>query len=552
MRARRAPAAAEHALLVVVAVADVAAIADRNVLVGPTRAVGVGARGLVLLVQVREHLLSLPFAPAELLLAGVGQPRGSRREQIHQRDSLSARRLRRPRGPFIGSLERVGFRRPPPRVADLAEVRGAVPPTVHLGQRSPVEQPVNLGIRGFRRRDDASANVVSRVRLVRLCFGHHPARAVREHLGELGRSPRLRRLPALGASSSLALSAAALLAANVFHHEALDGQLGLGHGDDLLLHRLGGDELVHGDFPRLTHPVRPGLRLRVDERVKVRVVEHDSIRGRQVDALPARAGGDQEEERVRPRGVKVGDDALAVRQRRAAVYATVHGPDRSVPRIRRRLVGDDESDARGPEPVLEQVEHAGHLAEEQDAMPALPQLRQQLGEQLHLAAGAPQERRLEGIIGGGGRARSSLPAKPALGFSLLGNLLREAALPRRPKGVLLGADEQKRVIANLLQFLEHVEQAGPLPGVSALVESLVVPRQHIRVHLPLKRRQLARNLRLSHLRQTPEHVALEPAKHALAEQPVQALELRVDRLRLVVAVPRRGVSPLALALARRR
>ena len=163
----------------------------------------------------------------------------------------------------------------PPLASPISPRYAAPSPTaVHLGQRSPVEQPVNLGIRGFRRRDDASANVVSRVRLVRLC--RPSARARRARAPPRAQAARLlRRLPAR-LLLRLPFPPPPSSPRTSFTTRPRRWPAPLGHGDDLLLHRLGGDELVHGDFPRLTHPVRPGLRLRVDERVKVRVVEHDS------------------------------------------------------------------------------------------------------------------------------------------------------------------------------------------------------------------------------------------------------------------------------------
>ena len=55
------------------------------------------------------------------------------------------------------------------------------------------------------------------------------------------------------------------------------------------------------------------------------------------------------------------------------------------------------------------------------------------------------------------------------------------------------------MVAHFLQLLQDVQQTGLLPGVSALVESLVVTGEDVGVHFTLNGRQLARHLNLSHL-----------------------------------------------------
>ena len=97
-----------------------------------------------------------------------------------------------------------------------------------------------------------------------------------ENLRELGAATRLSRL---FAHRRLLGGVGVLL---VFNHQTLNREFGLGHGHDPFLHRPGGDELVHGNFARLAHPVRPRLRLQVDERVEIGIVKDDGVGGGEV------------------------------------------------------------------------------------------------------------------------------------------------------------------------------------------------------------------------------------------------------------------------------
>ena len=192
VRARRAPAAAEHALLVVVAVADVAAMSDGRVLVGAARAVGVGARGFeVLLVQVREHLVSLPFAPAELLLApsanleALDASRSTSATpfppaaSVDPRDPSSAPSSGAPSTPDVASpiSPRYAAPSPPPSTSGSEALSSSLLISASVGSAAAMTR-----LRTSSRL--LSASSVSAPAIT-------PARAVREHLGELGRAPRL-------------------------------------------------------------------------------------------------------------------------------------------------------------------------------------------------------------------------------------------------------------------------------------------------------------------------------------------------------------------------
>ena len=137
--------------------------------------------------------------------------------------------------------------------------------------------------------------------------------------------------------------------------------------DDLLLDRVRGHEAVDVDGLLLADAVGPVHGLQVRLGVPVRVVEHDRVRGLQVDAEAARARRQQEDELVAVRRVVGLDEVVALLVGRVAVDAAV-------------LVV-----AHGHE-VLEDVEERRHLAEDEDAVAAVLELREELVEEHELAA----------------------------------------------------------------------------------------------------------------------------------------------------------------------
>ena len=72
-------------------------------------------------------------------------------------------------------------------------------------------------------------------------------------------------------------------------------------------------------------------------------------------------------------------------------------------------------------------------------MPALAQPREQLGEQLHLPAGAAEQRGFERVIGRRGRTGYNQlgASRFSIRLRLKRNLLREPALARRAESILL-------------------------------------------------------------------------------------------------------------------
>ena len=135
---------------------------------------------------------------------------------------------------------------------------------------------------------------------------------------------------------------------------------------DVLLDGRFGDEPVDVHLARLADAVRAVLRLRIDGRVPVGVVEDHGVGARQVDAQPARARREDEDEDL---GVQVEPihELLPLVHLGRAVQSQV------------RVAAD-------VDPALEHVEHLGHLREDEAAVPTRVQLAQQRAEHLELAA----------------------------------------------------------------------------------------------------------------------------------------------------------------------
>ena len=150
---------------------------------------------------------------------------------------------------------------------------------------------------------------------------------------------------------------------------------------DVLLDGRFGDEPVDVHLARLADAVRAVLRLRIDGRVPVGVVEDHGVGARQVDAQPARARREDEDEDL---GVQVEPihELLPLVHLGRAVQSQV------------RVAAD-------VDPALEHVEHLGHLREDEAAVSARVQLAQQRVEHLELAA-VP----LDETLVGEGKARA--------------------------------------------------------------------------------------------------------------------------------------------------
>eukprot|EP00166_Cyanidium_caldarium_P000980 ctg_145.g48 len=116
------------------------------------------------------------------------------------------------------------------------------------------------------------------------------------------------------------------------------------------------------------------LRLRVDGRVPVRVVEYHRVRAGQVQADAAAAGGGDEREIPR-----VAIEALAQSQAHVGLGEAVHAQ-----------VGD----AMQAEELLQDVQHARHLGEDERAMSAGLQAVQQHRHLLQFAAIPLQQTRI--------------------------------------------------------------------------------------------------------------------------------------------------------------
>ena len=273
--------------------------------------------------------------------------------------------------------------------------------------------------------------------------------------------------------------------------------------------------------------MRARLRLLIHKRVEIRIVEDDGVRGGEVEPEPARARGHQHEKRARVRRVERLDQSLALRRRRGAVDAAVVELRIDAATAAAAAFDGGEAHAAESKPVLEDVEHARHLAEEQHAVPPGAKFREEFREELHLRGGGSEEDGVERPRRNRPEFRTSL----ARGGEILllrrrrRDVLGQARFPRRSERVLLCRRKQKRMVAHLLQLFEDVEQRRALRRAHAVIHGAVILRQHVRVHLALKRRQLARHLHLSLLRQTLQHVLLQSAEHVLGQQRVEIAEL---------------------------
>ena len=206
-------------------------------------------------------------------------------------------------------------------------------------------------------------------------------------------------------------------------------------------------------------------RLEVHLRVPVAVVDDDGIGGGEVDTQTSGAGGEEEDKLLRAGGVVRVDHVLA----RVPVGVTV---DAAV------LVPAEE------EVILEDVEEAGHLGEDEDAAALLLELLEQLIEEDHLTGVLH-----EVLAGEEGRAG-------------------------------LGTLEQIRVVAALAQLHHHVQQSAP---VAAAVHNLdvLLERALVVVLLHLGQANLEDHLLLGG--QVLLNLRLEAAQEERPEDLVQLL-----------------------------
>mmetsp|Transcript_8505 Transcript_8505/g.28977 ORF Transcript_8505/g.28977 Transcript_8505/m.28977 type:complete len:798 (+) Transcript_8505:345-2738(+) len=251
-------------------------------------------------------------------------------------------------------------------------------------------------------------------------------------------------------------------------------QLELRALDHLLLDGVRHHEPVHVDLLALADAVRAVLRLEVRLGVPVRVVEDHRVRRLEVDAEAPGARGEEEDKLVRALLVEGVDGVLALLAARVAVDAAV-------------------GELLGVAVVLEDVQHAGHLGEDEHAVAALgAEPHHDAVEEHHLARGLH-----DGLV--------------------------DAILTR---GVL-GPVEEEGVVAHLAQLHEHVVEPH-----RATVRRGELLLQHAHIHALL----LLRELRVEHVLElvgdAEVHVRLEPAEE---EGPEDEVELG-DHLLLLLAL----------------
>uniref|UniRef100_A0AAG5DLD8 Uncharacterized protein n=1 Tax=Anopheles atroparvus TaxID=41427 RepID=A0AAG5DLD8_ANOAO len=217
--------------------------------------------------------------------------------------------------------------------------------------------------------------------------------------------------------------------------------------------------------------MRPVHRLQVHLRVPVGVIDDDHVGRGQVDAQPAGTRRQHEDELGAVLRVVVGDHVRAVLVRRLAIEPAV-------------LV------AAPVAKVLQDVQHARHLAEDEYARVLLLQLPEQLVEHHHLAGVLQQV-----VVGRVRRAR-------------------------------LGPVEQVRVVGALAQLHEDVLQAHLL-HLARPVHHVDVLHQDLGVPVALHLRQADEDLHLL-LRQQPLlDLGLEPPQQERLQHGVQPLDQRV-------------------------
>mmetsp|Transcript_30277 Transcript_30277/g.77203 ORF Transcript_30277/g.77203 Transcript_30277/m.77203 type:complete len:1034 (-) Transcript_30277:1092-4193(-) len=274
-------------------------------------------------------------------------------------------------------------------------------------------------------------------------------------------------VPHLGRAAGAALLGAALLAAlavillvraarggHAVHDGRVQLELALRDVVDVAVNGAVGDHAVHGDGARLAQAMAAVLRLLVDLRVEVDVVQDDGVRPHQVQALAARARGQQEHKHALARVVELVHDGQPVLHLRRAVQAHV-----LVPLVRH-------------EP-LQHVEHLRPLREQQHAAALGLELRQQLRQHLHLA-------RVEHVLG----AQRVLAQHAVVGLAE-----RVQHVVRPPRHLLLHAVERALAAKQLVVGgeLHH--------GLELVVVVRVAHEQRVQRHLAQVREDVGDTLR---------------------------------------------------------
>mmetsp|Transcript_8835 Transcript_8835/g.30371 ORF Transcript_8835/g.30371 Transcript_8835/m.30371 type:complete len:382 (+) Transcript_8835:666-1811(+) len=260
----------------------------------------------------------------------------------------------------------------------------------------------------------------------------------------------------------------------ILDDEALELELGLGLGQHVLLHRVGRDQPEHQHGLGLANPVAPVHGLQVLLRVPVRVVDHHGIRRREVDA---QTPGSRREQKV----VEVG--VLVERVNGIPPVRQAHTPVDPASLLAHVLQVD-----------LEQVQHLGHLREDEDLVAVLVELGEEPVQELHLPT------LLDELVPGGERGAP----------------------------VVLPCD-QVRVVAVLPHLHQDVPQLGdvhlPAPVKLGLLLQGVLqsPVQELPVDLGLVRRHGGVQDDLLLHRQGLLDVGLEPAKKEGPQDVVQLL-----------------------------
>eukprot|EP00053_Salpingoeca_punica_P017129 m.163900 g.163900 ORF g.163900 m.163900 type:complete len:637 (-) comp17120_c0_seq4:1564-3474(-) len=155
--------------------------------------------------------------------------------------------------------------------------------------------------------------------------------------------------------------------AALLNDEGVEAELHLSLFHNALFDCALGDETENADRLCLADAVGAILSLQISLRIPVAVVEDDDVGSGEVNAETACTGAEHEDELLAVGRIVLVDHALTVLVRRLAVEAAV-------------LV------AAPPAVVLQDVQHAGHLAEDEHARALLLQLLQQPVKHDHLAA----------------------------------------------------------------------------------------------------------------------------------------------------------------------
>ena len=147
---------------------------------------------------------------------------------------------------------------------------------------------------------------------------------------------------------------------------------------DVLLHRALAHQTVDVHVACLPDAVRAVLRLRVHRGVPVRVVEDHRVGAHEVDAEPAAARGEDEDEHLTV-VVELLHHLLTLRQRRGAVHAQV-------------------GEVMHVEEGLEDVQHPRHLREQQAAVALAAEARQQLAYTSERRGGRTEHLELAAVV----------------------------------------------------------------------------------------------------------------------------------------------------------